>query len=95
MIASESADRRVRPPEECDVGPDELKLEAIRGNIIPGVQTGPGGTIVPIYTTAATGPEVTHYLVEAVDSAISLLREARSAVSPDLQRRIDDFIDRV
>lgn len=95
MITSESADRRVRLAEECSVGPDELKLEAIRGKRIPGVQTGPGGTIVPIYTTAATGPEVTHYLVEAVDSAIDLLREARSAVIPDLQHRIDEYINRV
>lgn len=77
------------------MGPEELKLEAIRGKRVAGVQTGPGGTIAPIYTTAATGPEVTHYLVEAVDSAIVLLREARSAVTPDLQRRIDEFIDRV
>jgi len=75
------------------VGPEELKLEAIRGKRLPGVQTGPGGTIVPIYTTAATGPEITHYLVETVDSAIALLREARASVGPDLQRRIDDFIN--
>lgn len=77
------------------MGPGELKLEAIRGRRVPGVQTGPGGTILPIYTTAATGPEVTHYLVEAVDSAIALLRQARSAVDPDLQHRIDEFMDRV
>lgn len=95
MVASESAVRRVRLAEECNVGPDELNLEAIRGKRIPGVQTGPGGTIVPLYTTAATGPEVTHYLVEAIDAAIVLLREARSAVTPDLQRRIDEYIDRV
>jgi hypothetical protein len=74
---------------------EELNLEAIRGRRVPGVQTGPGGTIVPLYTTAATGPEVTHYLVEALDRAVALLREARATSTADLQHRIDTFIEHV
>jgi hypothetical protein len=52
----------------------------------------PDGSIHALYTTAATGPEVTHYLVEAVDRAGHLPREARNRVDVDLQRRIDDFV---
>lgn len=74
---------------------DELNLEAIRGRRVPGVQTGPGGTIVPLYTTAAAGPEVTHYLVEALDRAVALLRDVRAMAAADLQRRIDEFIEHV
>lgn len=73
----------------------EVNLESIRSRRLPGVQSGPGGTIQPIYTTAATGPEVTHYLVEAVDAAILLLQDAKQFADVDLQRRIDEFIDKV
>jgi hypothetical protein len=72
----------------------ELSLENIRARRLPGVGTGPGGSIVPIYTTEATGPEVTQYLVTAVDKAIELLRRARSSAAPELQAEIDGYIER-
>lgn len=33
---------------------EALNLETISGRRVPGVQTGPGRTIRPLYTTAAT-----------------------------------------
>ena len=54
----------------------KLSLEVIRGRGLPGVGTAPGDGPVPLYTSAATGPEVTHYLVTALDEAIGLLRRA-------------------
>lgn len=72
-----------------------LSLEAIRGKRLPGVGTGPAGEVVPLYTSAATGPEVTHYLVSALEEAIDLLRRARSTATSEMQAEIENYIGRV
>lgn len=72
-----------------------LSLNTIRGRRIPGVGTGPAGEVRPLYTSAATGPEVTHYLVTALDEAIELLRQARATATSDIQADIDSYIGRV
>lgn len=72
-----------------------LTLGGIRGRRLPGVATGPGGQITPIYSVDACDPEVTHYLIGALDEALALLDEARSAVDPGLRARIDGFKSRV
>jgi hypothetical protein len=51
--------------------------------------------VVPLYTSAATGPEVTHYLVSALDGAIELLRRARVTATSEMQTDIDNYIGRV
>lgn len=72
-----------------------LSLNTIRGRRLPGVGTGPGGEVVPLYTSAATGPEVTHYLVAALDEAIALLQRARTTATSEMQADIDNYIGRV
>jgi len=72
-----------------------LSLNTIRGRRIPGVGTGPAGEVRPLYTSAATGPEVTHYLVTALDEAIELLRQARATATSEIQADIDSYIGRV
>jgi hypothetical protein len=72
-----------------------LSLDSIRAGRLPGVGTGPAGEVVPLYTSAATGPEVTHYLVSALDGAIELLRRARVTATSEMQADIDNYIGRV
>lgn len=72
-----------------------LSLNTIRGRRIPGVGTSPAGEVRPLYTSAGTGPEVTHYLVSALDEAIELLRRARGTATSEMQAEIDDYIERV
>jgi hypothetical protein len=74
---------------------DDLHLDAIRAQRLPGAQLGPDGSFVPIFTAVSVGPEVSHYLVDAIDEAIALLREARPTAPPDLQVRIDGFVKTV
>ncbi len=74
---------------------ERLSLNTIRRRRLPGVGTGPGGEMVPLYTSAATGPEVTHYLVSALDEAMELLRRARVTASAEMQADIDNYIGRV
>jgi hypothetical protein len=72
-----------------------LSLDTIRSRRLPGVGTGPAGEMVPLYTSAATGPEVTHYLVSMLDEAIELLRRARGTATSEMQAEIDNYIERV
>lgn len=72
-----------------------LSLNTIRSKRLPGVATGPAGEVVPLYTSAAMGPEVTHYLVTALDEAIELLRRARATTTAEMQDAIDSYIGRV
>jgi hypothetical protein len=72
-----------------------LSLNMIRSKRVPGVGTGPGGEVVPLYTSAAVGPEVTHYLVTALDDAIKLLRQARATATSEIRAEIDNYIGRV
>jgi len=73
----------------------KLTLTTIRGRRIPGAGTGSDGEIIPLYTTDAASPEVTHYLVTALDEALALLEEAREVVDPALRGRIDEFKGKV
>jgi hypothetical protein len=73
----------------------KMSLEKIRHGRLPGVGTGPDGSVVPIYTTEATGPDVTEYLVSALEQPVSLLRRVRVSAEPPMQTEIDDFIGRV
>ncbi len=61
-----------------------LSLNMIRSKRVPGVGTGPGREVVPLYTSAAVGPEVTHYLLTALDDAIRLLRQARATATSEI-----------
>ncbi len=74
---------------------ERLSLDSIRARRLPGVGTGPAGEVVPLYTSAATSPEVTHYLVTALGGAIELLRRARVTATSEIQADIDDYIGRV
>ena len=49
---------------------------------------------MPRYSTEATGPEVTHYLVTTLEEAPALLGRARRAVDPELLATINEFIGR-
>ena len=72
-----------------------LSLDSIRAGRLPGAGTGPAAEVVPLYTSAATGPEVTHYLVSALDRAIELLRRARVTATSEMKADIDNYIGRV
>jgi hypothetical protein len=74
---------------------DDLHLEAIRAQRLPGAQLQPDGSFGPIFTAVSVGPEISHYLVDTVDEAIALLLEARVTAEPDLQVRIDGFVKTV
>jgi hypothetical protein len=87
---SDDKDRRRQVQES-----GRLSLNMIRGGRMPGVGTGPGGEVVPLYTSAAVGPDVTHYLVTALDDAIELLRQARATATSEIRAEIDNYIGRV
>jgi hypothetical protein len=73
---------------------NKLTLDSIRGGRLPGAGTDRNGRIVPRYSTEATGPEVTHYLVTTLEEAPALLGRARRAVDPELLATINEFIGR-
>jgi len=74
---------------------NKLTLDSIRGGRLPGAGTDRNGRIVPLYSTEAIGPEVTHYLVTTLEEAVALLGRARRAVDPELVATINEFIGRV
>ena len=74
---------------------EELHLDAIRPQELQGKQLRPDGSFEPMYTAIASGPEVSRYLVHALDEAIGLLREVQSAAPAQLRPRIDRFLDTV
>jgi hypothetical protein len=74
---------------------DGLRLDAIRPQRLPGARMKPDGSFDPIFTAVAAGPEVSQYLIDALDEAIALLREALPTAPADLQPRIEGFIKTV